>query len=57
MDTISLLSRGSGQGRKETKLRVPHRDPGIKTLKMLDFDTCARSKIAISAPIIKDKGL
>ena len=37
MDTISLLSRDSGQGRKETKLRVPHRGPGMKTLKNVTF--------------------
>ena len=37
MDTISLLNRDSGQGRKETNLRVPHRGPAVKTLKILEF--------------------
>ena len=32
MDTISLLSRDNGQGRKETNLRFPHVGSGEKTL-------------------------
>ena len=37
MDTISLLSRDSGQGRKETNLRFPHGGSGVKTLRHFGF--------------------
>ena len=37
MDNISLFNRDSGQGRKETKLRVPHGGPGVKTVKKFGF--------------------
>ena len=37
MDTIPLLNRDGGQGRKETNLGVPHGGPGVKTLKNFGF--------------------